>query len=73
MSDSQTVRPLVPALSPEQRAARYPLVDGGTEILLQLYRAIAAAPEGQKVELTSLHRRCCTIWNRALAEPVDGN
>jgi DNA-binding MarR family transcriptional regulator len=64
-------RPLVLKLTPEQRAARQPLVDAGNRILSLLYQISDQATEEQIKEAHRQHRSLCAIWNDALVEPID--
>ena len=63
-------RPLVLKLTPEQRAARQPLLDAGNRILSLLYRVSDQATEEQIKETRRQHRSLCAIWNEALVEPI---
>jgi hypothetical protein len=66
-----TDRPLVLKVTPEQRAARQPLVDAGNRILTLLYRVSDQATPDQVAEAMQIHQTMCRIWNEALAEPIE--
>jgi len=53
-------------LTPEQQAARAPLVEAGWRILELLGRVSDQATEEQTQEARRTHRALCAIWNEAL-------
>ncbi len=63
-------RLLVMKITPEQRAARAPLLDAGNRILSLLYRISDTATDEQRAEHYRQHGTLCRIWNEAL---VDAN
>jgi len=65
-----TDKPLVLKLTPDQQAARRPLIDAGNRILALLYRVSDQATEEQVAETMQTHRMLCAIWNEALVEPL---
>jgi hypothetical protein len=58
-------------VTPEQAAARRPLIDAGNRMLTLLYRVSDQATLEQVEEAMTLHRQMCAIWNEALLEPID--
>lgn len=70
MSTEIEDRPLVLRLTPEQRAAREPLVHAGNRIIALLYRVSDQATPEQVAEARSVHGALCRIWNEALVETI---
>jgi len=68
MSDDTQWRPI--AMTPEQQAARAPLVEAGWRILDLLGRVSDQATDEQVREARRNHQALCAIWNDALAEPL---
>lgn len=68
--DTVSDRPIALKLTPEQRAARRPLIDAGNRMLTLLYRASDTMTEEQRLDHYRQHQAMCRIWNEALIEPV---
>lgn len=68
---AETKKTLVLKLTPEQRAARAPLLEAGNRILSLLYRCSDQATDEQRREHYRQHGDLCRIWNEALVEPID--
>lgn len=58
-------------VTPEQAAARRPLIDAGNRILELIHRIGDQATEEQVREHMRQHRALCVIWNNALMEPIE--